>query len=64
MPPSVLAGIRMVVLAVPFETFAVTGFPTIAVPFITMKVTVPALGLTEPLVRLALRATDWDALAL
>ncbi len=40
-----------------------TGFPIIVVPFTTMKVTFP-VGLTFPLVTLAVSVTDWDALPL
>ena len=45
MPPWVPAGSRMVVLAVPLETAAVTGSPIIDVPLIRMNVTVPGAGL-------------------
>ena len=55
----------MLVLATPLElTPWVTGFPIIDVPLVTMKVTFPVLGVTFPLVTLAVRVTDWEALPL
>ena len=64
-PPRVPAGSRMLVLAVPLElTLMMTGLPIIDKPLVTMKVTFPVLGVTFPLVTLAVRVTDWEDLPL
>ena len=55
----------MLVLAVPLElTLMMTGLPIIDMPLVTMKVTFPVLGVTFPLVTLAVRVTDWEDLPL